>query len=416
MAHRGGRERSRRAVVSGLDAFDRGGRARSPSTIAAIVGIVVAAFNLRIAVVAVGPMLEDIRRDTGMSSAVAGVLTTIPFVCMGAFAMAGEPVIRRVGREHAVTAALALIAGGTVLRAAMSTPALLLVTTVPTGIGIAVANIALPAVIKDRFPHRPGALTGAYVASLSVGSAAITAGIVPLADVLGGWDAALAVSAAPAVLAVAVWLVTRAGRDAGNMTDHAPTHGWRPTRPAVMIGLVFGFQSICYAAMVSWAPAVFSDAGWSESRAALVTAVIPLVTIPAGLLAPALSDGRDRRTWVLCAAAIQTVGMLAVALTPGSAPWLWITLFGIGNGAVFALALTLPLDFGTTPSEVAWITSWVLFIGFTMSALSPVLVGALRDVTGGFALPVGLVGALGFSAGIVAMKLREPEHPQHAAP
>lgn len=392
--------------MGGLSARLGGTGVPSRTAIAVVVGIVAAAFNLRIAVVAIGPVLEDIRRDTGMSSAVAGVLTTIPFICMGAFALAGGPVIRRLGIEHAITAALALIAVGTVARAAMPSPVLLLVATVPSGVGIAVANIALPAVIKHRFPHRPGALTGAYVASLSLGSAIITGGIVPLADVVGGWRQALAVSAAPAALAIAVWLTTRAGRADDYIIDDAPPQRWRPGRPAVMIGLVFGFQSICYAAMVSWAPAVFTDAGWSEGRAGLVTAVIPLVTIPAGLLAPALSDGHDRRGWILCAAAIQTVGMLAVALAPSAAPWAWITLFGLGNGAVFALALTLPLDFGRNPSEVALITSWVLLIGFMMSAVSPVLVGALRDVTGGFAVPIGLVGALGFSAGIVAMRLR----------
>lgn len=392
--------------MSGLGARARGRLPAAP-VLAAIAGIVVAAFNLRLAVVAVGPVLEDIRRDTGMSSALAGVLTTIPFICMGAFAMAGGPAIRRLGREHAVTAALGLIAVGTLLRAAVSTPALLIAATLPIGIGIAVANIAVPAVVKDRFPNRPGAVTGAYVASLSVGSAVITAGMVPLADAVGGWQEAFAISAAPTVLAIAVWLVTRAGRDCGHViVDEAAHAATRPTRAAVLVGLVFGFQSICYSAMVSWAPAVYSDAGFSDASAGLIAAVLPIVTVPAGLLAPALSDGRDRRPWVLACAMLQTAGMAGVAVAPGAAPWLWIALFGLGNGAVFALALTLPLDIARSPSEVAWITSRVLGIGFLMSAPSPVFVGALRDATGTFTVPVALVGALGFLAGISAMKLR----------
>lgn len=385
-----------------------GRRRPSLAIVAALVGIVVAAFNLRIAVVSVGPLLEEIRADTGMSSALAGVLTTIPFVCMGAFSVSGAPVVRLIGRERAVAAGLVLIVVGTLLRSAVSSPALLLAATVPSGIGIAIMNVTLPAVVRDRFPHRPGAVTGAYVASLSIGSVVVTAGVVPLSHALGGWQPALAVTAAPAVLAIALWLVTRAGRDAGNVVDDEDFSDSRPIRAAVMLGFVFGFQSICYAAMVSWGPAVFTDVGWSESRAGLVTAVIPLATIPAGLLLPALSDGRDRRPWVFVSAAVMTVAMLGIAFAPDAAAWVWITLFGLSNGGVFSLALTLPLDIARSPSEVTWMTSWMLGIGFLMSGASTVIVGALRDLTGGFTVPIALIGILGFAAGIVAMRLRPP--------
>jgi CP family cyanate transporter-like MFS transporter len=136
--------------------------------------------------------------------------------------------------------------------------------------------------------------------------------------------------------------------------------------------------------------------------------VIPLATIPAGLLLPALSDGRDRRPWVFVSAAVMTVAMLGIAFAPDAAAWVWITLFGLSNGGVFSLALTLPLDIARSPSEVTWMTSWMLGIGFLMSGASTVIVGALRDLTGGFTVPIALIGILGFAAGIVAMRLRPP--------
>lgn len=373
----------------------------------ALFGILVVAFNLRLGVVGVGPVLEDIRHDTDMSSALAGVLTTIPFICMGAFALSGGGFIVHLGRQRAITIGLVLMTTGTLIRAVAPSPVLLIAATIPIGLGIAVVNVALAGVVKDRFPRRPGAATGAYVASLSVGSAAITGGVVPLANVLGGWREAFAASALPTALGLIGWLVTRPGRPAAEHDeDLLPRDGPRRSRVGVLLGLTFGFQSICYAAIISWGPAVYTDEGWSDSRAGFVTAVLPIVTIVAGLLMPALSDGRDRRRWILLSAILQTVGMYGIALAPTAAPLLWIIVFAFGNGAIFALSLTLALDLGRDPDEAAWLTSWTLGLGFLMSATSPLVIGALRDLTGGFAMPMVLIGTLGLLAGVTAMMLR----------
>jgi MFS transporter, CP family, cyanate transporter len=377
------------------------------SAAAALTGILLVAFSLRLAVVGIGPVLEDIRHDTEMSSALAGVLTTIPFICMGAFALGGSGFIMNLGRQRAITAGLVLLTAGTVLRAAAPSPALLIFTTIPIGLGIAVMNVAIAGVVKDRFPRRPGAATGAYVASMSIGSAAITGGVVPLAHALGGWREAFVVSAAPTVVGLVAWIVTRAGHPfAGRDDDLLPAAAPRRLRAGILLGLTFGFQCICYAAIVSWGPAIYTDEGWSESRAGFVTAVLPIVTIVSGLLAPTLSDGRDRRPWVLASAVLQTLGMYAIAFAPTTAPLAWVVLFAFGNAAIFALSLTLALDMGRDPKEAAWLTSWTLGIGFLMSAPSPVVVGALRDLTGSFTMPIALIGTLGLSAGITAMMLQ----------
>lgn len=99
--------------------------------------MLVVALNLRIAIVGLGPLLDDIRHDTGMSSALAGTLATIPFLCMGVFALAGLPVLRRWGVERLIGGALLCVGGGTLLRAAMPTAAGVVVATIPIGIGIA---------------------------------------------------------------------------------------------------------------------------------------------------------------------------------------------------------------------------------------------------------------------------------------
>ena len=54
------------------------------------VAILLAALNLRIAGVAsVPPLLTDLERELGISSTVAGVLTSLPVLCLGASGLRG---------------------------------------------------------------------------------------------------------------------------------------------------------------------------------------------------------------------------------------------------------------------------------------------------------------------------------------
>lgn len=84
-----------------------------------VLAVLLVAFNLRVAVVTVGPLIEQIRAHTGMSSAVAGLLTAIPFLCMGLFAVAGIGLIGRFGFSRLLLGSMTLIAGGAALRARM---------------------------------------------------------------------------------------------------------------------------------------------------------------------------------------------------------------------------------------------------------------------------------------------------------
>ena len=79
------------------------------ATVAVLVAIVAVALNQRPAVVAVAPVLGDLRADTGLSAALAGLLTTVPVLCFGAFAPFAPRLARRMGLETAVALSLVLL-------------------------------------------------------------------------------------------------------------------------------------------------------------------------------------------------------------------------------------------------------------------------------------------------------------------
>ena len=75
------------------------------------------AINLRSVLAGLPPLIADVRADLGLSGAAAGVLTTLPVLCMGAFAPVAPRLAARVPIERALVGCALLTAAGTGIRA-----------------------------------------------------------------------------------------------------------------------------------------------------------------------------------------------------------------------------------------------------------------------------------------------------------
>jgi CP family cyanate transporter-like MFS transporter len=93
-----------------------------------------------------------------------------------------------------------------------------------------------------------------------------------------------------------------------------------------------------------------------------------------------------------------------VPLATPWAPLAWVVVLGLGVGGLFPLALTLPLDYSADAEEAGRLTAMTFFVGYVVAAVGPVAVGALRDATGGYAVPFVALAAL--SVGMLAASLR----------
>ena len=149
------------------------------------IGMVVVAANLRPAAAGVGPLIDRIQSDTGLSNAGADVLVALPVFCFGALAPLALALARRFGSRTAIAGALVLLLVGLLVRL-LPGLAFLFVGTAIAGTAIAVANVLLPVLVRSNFPDRVGLLTGMYSTTL-IGFAALAAGVsVPVADAFGG--------------------------------------------------------------------------------------------------------------------------------------------------------------------------------------------------------------------------------------
>jgi CP family cyanate transporter-like MFS transporter len=349
-----------------------------------LVALFLAALALRPQLVGAGPLIPSVQRDLGVSHTVAGLLGTIPVLCMGLFAPPAAFLSGRVGSRRALTLALALIGCFGIARALAPGIAAVLLLTFPIGIGMGLAGAMLPVAVKEGFGHRPSFATGVYTAGMTIGSAVAAAAAVPLAHALGGWRSPLLVFSAVSAGLVVVWLWLTRAAPPHVRTDVRPLRLPLRTPLAWHLVAAFFFMSSVFYGINAWLPDAYVEHGWSQSSAGGLLAVMNTVTIPVGFAVAWASDHwGTRRTWLTAAATVQLAALLGIRLLP-AAGWGWAVLLGLGIGPLFPLTMTLPLDAADDPPTVGALAGMMLGIGYTLSAGSPLALGAVRDLAGGF--------------------------------
>jgi CP family cyanate transporter-like MFS transporter len=378
-----------------------------------LAGLFLVALTLRPQIVGIGPLLPEIQDDLDTTHAVVGLLGTIPVLCMGLFAPAAAFLGARVGTRMAITWSLVLIGVFGLGRAVVPSAALVVLLTWPVGAGMGLAGALVPVAVKENFPIRPAGPTGLYTTGIQVGSAVSAAVAVPLAAWYGGWRASLAVFSIATLLLTCVWLfLTRREAAHERSADRPPRLPWR-SRVAWLLVVLFGLMASTYYGINAWLPDSYAERGWSTATAGSLLAVLNLVAIPASFVVPWLSDRvGSRRAWLVGMAATFIVGVAGVVLVPAAA-FAWVVALGIASGGMFALVLTVPLDLEDEPSRVGALVGMMLGLGYTIGAISPVVLGAVRDVTGSFTASLWLL--VGFSAlllvAVAALPARhEAEH------
>jgi MFS transporter, CP family, cyanate transporter len=372
----------------------------------ALLALFLSALALRPQIVGAGPLFPAIEQDLDTSHAVVGLLGTIPVLCMGLFAPVAAFLSSRVGTRSAFGLALGLIGVFGLARAAVPGVWLVVMLTWPIGIGMGLAGALAPVAIKERFADKPGTATGGYTTGIQIGSAASSAVAVPLALWFGGWRASLAVFSAITCLLVIAWFVLMRAEPAHERAaERPPRLPWRsPT--AWLLVLVFGTMASTYYGINAWLADSFVERGWSEDDAGALLAVLNAFAIPAAFLIPWASDRLGgRRPWLAGMGLFFLVGVTGFVLAPAAA-LLWSACAGVASGAMFTLVLTVPLDVEERPERVGALVGMMLGLGYTIGAVSPLALGAVRDATGSFTGALWIV--VGFSALLLATVLALP--------
>ncbi|BCJ59129.1 MFS transporter [Micromonospora endophytica] len=371
-----------------------------------LAGMLLVALNLRAAVTSLGALLDEVRVGLALSGTMAGFVTTLPTIAFAGLGAATPWLVRRLSPARLLVLAMLALAVGQLLRVLTGSAVVFLLTSALALAGIAVANILLPMLVKQHFPHRTGLVTGAYTMALTAGTTVAAASAVPVAHAFGSWRAGLGVWAAMAAVAVLPWLPaalrTRAATRRATRGGAAARSAVRPgrTRLGWAMAVYFGAQSLSGYAIMGWLAQLFRDAGFRPQDAGLLLAGVTALGVPIALLMPALA-GRlgTLRPLIFTLTAASSLAYLGLAFAPRDGAVLWVVLLAFGQGAFPLILTTIGLRARTADGTVA-LSAFAQSTGYLIAALGPLLVGVLYETTGGWTAPVGfLLAALAVQTG-----------------
>lgn len=360
------------------------------------IGIAVTAFNMRATIVGVGPLLEAIRAETGMSTTVAGLLTTLPVICFGVLAGVAPGLARRFGIDLVIWLTMVGLTVGILVRLAPPVP-LLFIGTLVIGASIALANVLAPAAIKRDFPRRTGLMTGLYTMCMVAGGSLAAGLMVPIHERSGlDWRETLALLAVPSLVAVVVLIprlrLNSRSRESAESRAMAAPRLWR-NRLAWQVSLFMGLQSFVYFGLGSWVPTLLIDEGLSDARAGLMWSACNLAGLPFSFIVPVLAQKlRDQRPLVVVAVVVWAVSIVGLFVAPAEHALLWMVLFGIASGSSLSLALMFIVLRSPDAGYASVLSGMAQAIGYTLAAFAPFLFGALHDLTGGWRASVAMIG------------------------
>jgi CP family cyanate transporter-like MFS transporter len=339
---------------------------------------------LRLTILAVPPVITSIRADLALTGTEVGLLSALPVVVFGVFALPGSILVARFGVARTLVAGLLIAAGGAALRGAiLSTPALFAATVVMAA-GIAMMQVALPAAVRQWMPERAGFATALYTNGLLFGEilpVALTIVLVlPLTG--GSWRLTLAFWGVPlaAIAVLAAILAPRhTSKDRGAATVHW-SPDWREKR-VWQFGLTFLGVTSTYFGTNAFVPSYLEAAGRPDLIGGVLTA-LNAGQLPVSLLLLIFAGRLTRQVWSLPVIGILSLVCLAGVATTASN---WTIAFAAVLGGVLAAALTLAL---TLPvllcdgRDVARVSAGMFIIGYAGAVTLSILSGATWDLSG----------------------------------
>ncbi len=377
-----------------------------------LLGLVLVALNLRPALSSMAPVLGEVSAGLGLSAAQAGLLTTLPVLCLGLFAPLAPVLARRFGSERVILGILLTLAAGILVRSSLGVAGLFL-GSILAGASIGVIGVLLPGIVKRDFPRQAGTLTGVYTMALCLGAAMAAGATVPLSQHLDdSWAAGLGFWALPALLAMLVWL-PQARQGHGSHRVAYRVRGLLRDPLAWQVTLYMGLQSSLAYIVFGWLPSILIGRGLSPTEAGLVLSGSVIVQLISSLGAPWLATrGKDQRLAIVIVMLVTLMGLFGCLYAPLEGLWGWAILLGLGQGGTFALALTLIVLRSKDAHVAANLSSMAQGVGYTLASMGPFAVGVVHDLTGGWSAVGWIFAVLGGGAILFGLKAGRALHVQ----
>jgi CP family cyanate transporter-like MFS transporter len=364
---------------------------------------------LRITVLAIPPVMPQIHESFALTQAAVGALTSLPVLLFSFAAIPGSLLVARHGPVAVLIGGIFLTAVAGALRGASFDVVALFITTFLMGVGIAIMQPALPAVVRDWVPRRVALGTATYSNGLLVGEAISASVTIPwlLPAVDGSWRLAVAWWSLPVLVIGFILLWMRPHAAATHRHASGPRRWWPDWRDPLTwrVGLLSGYASSLYFGNNAFLPDYLAWRGRADLLGPALSA-LNWVQIPASILMLVFAHRLTLRRWPFLALQATSVVALAGLLGMGDG-WIvvWSGVIGFTNAFLLILTLALP-PLISPPEDVHRLSAAMIAIGYLSAFLLPIAGGFVWDLTGQPPLAYAVLFAFAAVAMALAARLR----------
>ncbi|WP_039823830.1 MFS transporter [Nocardia testacea] len=373
--------------------------------------LVVAGFALRPPVTGLGAALEFVPAGTGIDSAMLGWAVTIPLWCYAVGGLSTPRLAAVWDPDRAFAVALAVMAGGQLVRVAGG-PGLLIAGTTVTALGTAVVATLLP-VLAGR--SGPGAtrMTALYAPAIGVGSAAGAFLTTPV-SAAGSWRWGLVLWAPVCGVAVVLWLAAlRRHPEPAVSPAPAPPLRWILVprgRLAWSLIVLFAAWATTAFGVMSLLPSFYREAGTDPATAGLLLGVAAAAGLPAAALFPGWVRRAPGRVLPLAVATVTpALGLLGLSRYPQTVPWLWAAAIGVGLGTL-SLILSLISLRAPDRGSVTVLSATTHGIGYALAGVGVAVQSALHLWSGTWEPVIWLLAGLCLVQLLAGTAVPRPPH------
>ncbi|CAO1667369.1 Major facilitator superfamily (MFS) profile domain-containing protein [Salinicola sp. NYA28a] len=340
---------------------------------------------MRLPILIAPPLAGEIAESLSLGSAAIGALTTVPYVVLALSMMLAVRFARRIGMLRALALALAVVAIGSGARGFTFSAPLLFGASVVMGLGLAVMQVTIPALLRDWTPRHLALGSSVYLNGMTVGELIGAGGTRPVVLALAGgsWQAAMLLWSLPALMIVVllVWRLRRRPQrpdETANPEDVPRRSISLRTARVWLMGVPLAASVGLFMATNAYMSSILDARGEADLLA------LALLLYNASPLAASLSMLWRGRRWVSrrwplgLFATLGVLGLAAFLALDGWPALVALVISGFGITLELTLIMALPpcLERG---DAVASLTAGMSFVGYSMAFVMPMIGGWLAE-------------------------------------
>ncbi|MBF0714250.1 MFS transporter [Gemella sp. GH3] len=354
-----------------------------------LLAIVLLGSVLRTPITGIGAIIGIVKENLHINNTLAGLITTIPLVAFALISPFASKYSNKYGLEKTLFYSTIIITVGLLLRFYINVY-VLFITTFIIGVGIALGNVLLPAVVKKYYPTKLGIMTGFFSVIMTVTASISAAVSYPIAssNIFGetfSLGLALNIWVIVAFCCVVVYYCMSKNNSVstGKVTNFEKTNIFRSPK-LYTLTMSMGLQSALYYSSVSWFGQIMIDKGFFNAEAGLLLSVSQFAQFPATFLMPILADKVKNKLiiplFIVLSYFISLVGLLYINTNMAIMVVIMI-LFALAGGGSFSYVMYLFSVKTRNADEASKVSGVAQSGGYVLAAIFPPLLGYVKDVS-----------------------------------